>query len=96
MITLLGKRELDALLFFFFFFVFALCAVCHGWFALSLGAIGRLCSVTVAISGQPLYYFDSFRMCPEGKFSYKVAQLVIIVDSFLQGRKMRKQEMNAP
>ena len=39
---------------FAFFFVYGLCTVCHGLFALPLGVIGRLCSVSVATPGHLL------------------------------------------
>ena len=48
----MGKRELAALL----SLVYGLCTVCHGMFALPLGVIGRLSSVTVAIPGHLLFY----------------------------------------
>ena len=52
MITLLGKRELVAL-------VCDLRTFCHGLIAVQLGVIGRLCSVIVPFLGRLLYYFQA-------------------------------------
>ena len=54
-ITLLGKSWV-----FSFFLVCGLCTFYHGWFALPLGVIGRLCSVTVALPGLLLGHFTLF------------------------------------
>ena len=52
-ITLMGKRELIALLFFGLWLVYHL-----GLFALLLGVTGTLCSVIVALPGHLLYHMD--------------------------------------
>ena len=55
--TSCGKRELNNCCFAFCWFV---CTVCRSLFALPPGAIGRLCSVFVALPGHRLYYFGLF------------------------------------
>ena len=50
-------RDLGAGWFAFLWFV-DMCTVCLGLFTVSIGVIGRLCSVTEALSGHLLFYFS--------------------------------------
>ena len=54
MITLFGD---EGAVWFAFCLVCGLYTVCHGWFAHTLGVIGRQCSSIVAIPEHPPYYF---------------------------------------